>query len=186
MARRYPMYTKLYDLHFEVGSEQHNYYARNVLGNNAIEFKQFSANMADALSMCVSDMSANGAFQSLNRDPSLSVYPITPHQHNYMITSQGYGGGHNHHHTPATPAIQPFFDLHFECAIESTTGEHHAKCILLNQPPSGILVYHSSSKFLDDAICDVICDLDGDAMFNDLMITPLMSQYPIPGTGNGR
>lgn len=184
------MYTKLYDVHFEVGAEQQLYYARNVLGNNAIEFKQFSGNIADALSMCVSDMSANGAFHSLMRDPSLSMYPIQPHQHNYMFTTQGHGGGHNHSHAPATPAIMQYFDLHIECAIDSATAEHHSKATFLVAPGgsyqgNGLMVYHSKSKFLDDAICDMFCDMEGDCFFDDLLKNPLMSQYPLPGTGQG-
>ncbi len=183
------MYTKLYDIHFEIGAEQSLYYARNVLGNNAIEFKQFASNIANAMTLCIGDMNANGAFQSLGRDPSISKYPMSPHQH-YMITNSTYGaGGHSHHqHTPATPAIIQYFDLHFECAIDSATGIHHAKAVFVAQPGApvpGLLVYHNQSKFLDDALCDVVNDMEGDRFFDDLMKNPLMSQYPIPG-GSGQ
>ena len=178
------MYTKLYDLHFEVGVEQALYFARNVLGNNAIEFKQYSSSIAGALILCVSDMIANGAFTSLQRDPSLSVYPIVQHQ-NYMITTQGQGGGHSHSHSPAVAAITTYFDLHIECAIDSATTEHHAKGIFMATHSGGLIVYHQPGKRLDDAIVAIINDMEGDAFFDDLLRNPLMSQYPIPGGSGG-
>lgn len=176
------MYTKLYDLHFECGAEQGIEFARNVLGNNAIEFKQYAPNFGDAIIMCVSEMSANGAFQSLNRDPSLSVYPIFAHTNNFMISTHGHGHSHSHN-VPATPAIQVFFELHIECGIESG-GRHHAETILITSPPSGITVYHDSQKFLDDAICEVARKLDDATLFDQLLRNPLMSVYPLPN-GSG-
>ena len=166
---------KLFYLHIEVGDEQGTYYAKCVLGNNALEFKQFSGDVCDALTMLFVDMATNGVYTSLARDPSFSLYPLSGHVHTFPGSASPPGIGHSHSHSNNVSPSTPIFELHIEMGTGSNM-DYYAKTIFTN--PYTERKQHS--KFMDDAACDLMTRLDQTGAFIQLMNKPSMSSFPFP------
>lgn len=166
---------KLFYLHIEVGNEQGTHYARCVLGNNALEFKQFSGDYLDVLTMLLTDMAANGVYTSLARDPLFSLWPLSGHMHAFPGSVSPPGvGGHSHSHSTNTSPT-PIFELH----IEFGTGvnmDYYAKTVFTN--PYTERMQHS--KFMDDAACNLMLKLDQTGVFIQLMNKTSISSFPFP------
>ena len=162
---------KLFYLHIEIGQEQGLYYAKCVLGNHALEFKQMAGDICDAIQMLIVDMGANGVYTSLTRDPSFSVFPLSGHVHQAPTFSSS-GGGHSHSVTSIATAI---FNLH----IEVGNGAGGVGCYARTEFLNPYIEFRSfTPNYMDDAICDLISELDDAGVFIQLLNQPKSSAFP--------
>jgi hypothetical protein len=164
------MDTKLFDVHFDVGQEGSQYYTRNVIGNNGLEFKHLHSNCEDSIILVISDMNTNGVLNSLVRDPSASDFPIPP-----PVQRSATSGTVGHPLYNMGPS--QMFELHAECG--KSNGRFYAYTVL-NMHGNQTKSFRSPGNFLDDALCDLVVNMSKAGMFVDMAKYPTMSLYPFP------
>lgn len=74
-------------------------------------------------------------------------------------------------------ALNKLFDLHIEVGVHATTGEFYAKTVIGS---AGVLFF-KHSKYLADAACDVICEMDLAGVMGMLAQNPALSIFPFNG-----
>ena len=168
---------KLFDLHIEIGMESSYHYAKCIFGNNVLEVEQQHFNIDDAIYMLLADMHANQIFNSLKRDPSLSVYPI-PNSSTYNHTGQ-VGPAHTHGNNGMTAVRFKMFELHFEVGENVNAQSFYAKTELQGIPhPYEISVATEMSI----AVSDLVLEMEQQGVIFQIMNSPTLPVYPFPSS----
>jgi hypothetical protein len=81
--------TKFFDLHFEVGDVSAGiFYAKTILGNNAVKFEHQGPTPGAAIMACIADMEGAGMWGIIASNPAMTPYPFPgPGQRNSGVTT---------------------------------------------------------------------------------------------------